>query len=1504
MPDVPCTTTTVKMPAELCCAWTDPFCGIERTIQQCGPCYAVEQRNTIISEVPLSLPLCQVCLPPSQWEEVEQECNKGARRVWKRVTKCNPRLENGVVVWGTITPEYKKEQVPTVCSDFMEVQPCSGAVTAQGQCPGSIIQRRQCQCYSDMDTVDQFGMALVQSKTLTCGAPLQKTIFRIVDATNVAVPAFNPRAGMTRVELQVTCNTVCMNKGLKLQEVNVDPCSNTEIVKAEVACGINPPAPEWTLVTETPCPEVTCQPNVFATATYQRTFQCTGQTETKIENKQICAINQCTDWSAWSACDESFPAACVERERSRSRGCACPGNQLTQTTTCAPIPKPEPQIIVGKCLNAQGLQCGPGLKTVTTIDVCSGTTTSDMTCDVPLVSEWMTAECKCPLAGEVLGREWRWQVATNADCRGQEIQNSRQEYWCDTYPQEWTEWTEWDAPTHECANQCDQYKYRCKTCDGKPSKICAAKYGSEGRKSLVAEGGMCGSENIVTEESECNSRCGQEGTILITKTDRCRNNAVTTMTKTCVNNFIPPARVLIPGVPIHRAGSTCCEGTRTDCYEAIVDQGVVCQARECTTVDIAGVDNGQCYISSEWSSCTRDAEGYCYEDQEIKHVCGNQIPNNRRDCKLGLTPWTWVGGLNVNTWLNNNPWNNPSTMGYCDFQTDDVNRCSGLRRQVREPICKNDPSMNYTPDELQRSESCGLEFVPGLVALTPETIYANVPHYHPVGTWSECGMGVDLASLAASGTFVTEQVLVRKSKCPQWADVVIRRECPICATTPFGEWSECSENCGVGKKVRYQMCIGKNGKVLSTSYGKHETAQCGTPVTYTLETGSCSAAQTCEGTATQCGSGTRQIIKRAMHPNAQVCQPLLDSLTTISSEPCETGIPCPYWSAWSEFNYSQCHQEPSCLTSVPRFRTCQGGSEKCSCAGTNIQKVPCMANEPLRPNGPVISTMVTDCAGKCNGQTYQTKQKFICADDVIQTGIQCPPVQEPISEWGSWDRQCGQCDTDFIFRQKVNLCNNAVVETDSQRCMPQKPMVPWGEWDASGCTQCGGQMVRRRVYPCPSLWPVEEQFTACEVKSVIQYSEWSVCSRDCWKDPSVMTVSTIAGAAAQANQCGSSASAYSYSSIQGYESMDEVRSPGAWNDDGANLTSRPGYYPGYKGGWKMRRGINMCTQEVVTTQYERCGTCKCPSRLPRSATAVECGASADACKAGATSNAMATATCDESDLMQPECAYLKDLPYFQGLCRAGNNQVSVQCTANAQIGNWGAWSACVGANGMQCASVDGEMGTRTRTRYEGCGNYCTQASQSSDCPLRIEAPIITQTAFVETQCVVGTNLGLKQATRTIKNGCTGAVQSEIITQGVDINLIMDRYVKRLVKDCAKTTKCGLLDVTRQEYEIYDKCTQTTKIEYGQECKATACPYFSAWQSWESCSKSCGAGTMRRIRYCVGGEVGEGFCVKGVDNVETIQTAPCNRVSQISYFFQIRKQNYHFILTYFNIFILG
>jgi hypothetical protein len=1476
-PDQPCTQTTVKLPAELCCPYTNPFCGIEQTIERCGPCYAADQRYRIVSEIPIPMPLCPVTLPPTEWQEVERECSKGERRVWYREIKSNPRLENGLVVWGTITPEYKKENLPTVCSGFMEVSPCTGAMTALGQCPGTITQRQQCQCYSDLDKVDQFGVAIVQTNVITCGAPRQDTRTQIVDATGVVVAQY---AGLTEVEIGVTCRDMCLNKGLKVETVNFNPCTNSQIVTASVACGINPPLPPAQLVSSTPCPGVVCEANVFATETWQQRYPCSDKVDVSIKNVAQCAIGTCSSWSEWSACDESFPAACNERERTRSRSCDCPGNQLQQTTTCAPVPTPAPVCSTGPCLNTQGLECGPGLKTVSCTHVCLGVTESSMSCNAPIEWTTQTDVCNCPLEGDLLGREWRWEVATTPACNG--LTRNKQEYWCDTFPAEWTEWTtEWSTPTHKCANQCDQFKYRCKTCDGAPSAECARKYGAGGFKTLTSEGGICGTEFITSTATDCNSRCGNEGTRFITVIDECKGTKET-RSETCINPFVIPAQgPPLPVVEVYKMGSTCCGGTSTQCFDAIVDQGTVCKAKECFTVDIEPIyDVTTCQIpDKEWSSCVRQVDGFCYKEKEIRDVCGAPIPNERTSCSLGLTPWTWVGGLNVNSWLNNNPWNNPGTLGYCDFGSDDVNRCSGMRTQVREPICKNDPTGNYMSTELRRTEACGLQFVPGLKDLTPDTIYTNVPHYHPVGTWSECGMGVDLASLAASGQFVAEQVLTRRAKCAAWKDVEIRRPCPVCATTPFGEWSECSEVCGVGKQVRYQMCIDKEGTVLSTTYGKHETRACGSPITYSLQPGVCAAAQTCDGTAQQCGSGTKIITKRANHVNAARCQPLLDSLTTVSSEPCETGIPCPYWSAWSTVDYSQCHQEPSCMTAVPRFRTCQGRSETCDCDGVGIQKVTCMANEPLRPNGPPISTQSRDCLGKCPGAFYTTTQNYVCGDSVEQT-VACEGLVDKIGLFGPWDRTCGQCDTGTIYRSQTSLCTGNVVNTESKRCVPVQPNVPWGEWDKSQCTSCGGQMVRRKVYPCPELWSVEEQYTVCpEQPAPISYTPWSECSRDCWKDPSAMVQTTISVAKAQANQCGSNSAAYSYSSIQGYESMEEVRSANAWNDDGANLTSRPGYYPGYKGGWKMRRGINQCTQEVVTTQYEQCGTCKCPSRNPRSSTAVQCAASADACSASATSSAMATATCNEVDLMQPECAYLKNHWYFQQLCRSADNQVAVQCTANAMPPTpWTGWGTCIGANGLKCASVPGEMGTYLRTRYEGCGNNCAQASQTSACQLPDIGAEVTISDYVETQCAPGTMLGFRQATKTIKNKCTGAVSSEVLIQGTDISLMSStgRYTERMVKACAKTIQCGRLDVTREEYEIYDRCTKTTSIRYGNECKTKACPYFSAWQTWESCSKSCGEGTRRRIRYCIGGEVGDGHCIKGTDGSLTVQTSACNR----------------------------
>ena len=61
-----------------------------------------------------------------------------------------------------------------------------------------------------------------------------------------------------------------------------------------------------------------------------------------------------------------------------------------------------------------------------------------------------------------------------------------------------------------------------------------------------------------------------------------------------------------------------------------------------------------------------------------------------------------------------------------------------------------------------------------------------------------------------------------------------------------------------------------------------------------------------------------------------------------------------------------------------------------------------------------------------------------------------------------------------------------------------------------------------------------------------------------------------------------------FSSISAYESLDIVREADAWIDDGLNQQQRPGWTPGYKGGWTMRVVRNRCTGEEIRREYKEC----------------------------------------------------------------------------------------------------------------------------------------------------------------------------------------------------------------------------------------------------------------------------------------------------------------------------
>ena len=92
------------------------------------------------------------------------------------------------------------------------------------------------------------------------------------------------------------------------------------------------------------------------------------------------------------------------------------------------MPKPEATITEGPCLNRNGTECGPGMKEITSYDVCFGTEVTELACHVNEEFTKQTGACECPRVNERFGREWRWEVSSNVNCIP-EIERNRQQFW-------------------------------------------------------------------------------------------------------------------------------------------------------------------------------------------------------------------------------------------------------------------------------------------------------------------------------------------------------------------------------------------------------------------------------------------------------------------------------------------------------------------------------------------------------------------------------------------------------------------------------------------------------------------------------------------------------------------------------------------------------------------------------------------------------------------------------------------------------------------------------------------------------------------------------------------------------------------------------------------------------------------------------------------------------------------------------------------------------------------
>ena len=1142
-PEEPCVQVTVLQPPNQCCEYTNPNCGVRDIYQKCGPCYAPEERNVKIASEPYPLPLCEEPEIWSSWADAGVRCKNGAGQIQRRELK-KGTLSSGAIVWTVIDEQVRDIPMPTEWTEYQVVaNTCNTVALMTGElhtCKGTITKQRTAQCYTSADTIDQFGVPLLLEQVIPCGADIVETKITIWDRSNTTPSQYE---ALTGDQCRTVCSDLCSNIGLRLVTLSIDPCGVAAVtVKVAEICGKTGLFSEWAKIKTEPCVYPTCEDNQFELETYTRTHECTFEVQTEVRNGQPCQRTICSDWSIWSTCDESFPGACEARFQERTRDCACPGNQLKQFTQCPAVVEPPPTVTYGVCSNpATGKDCGSNcMQEKVTDSICRGESRVMVPCDCspnPLVAQ--VGACDCPLEGEwPLGREWRWKINSNPSCDASE-EHDRMQYWCNTYQQDWLAWTTWTEPNDICFNKCVQYRYRCKTCDGESSPACAIKYGVD----AVEELRECGGQNVQVSETECNSKCGLEGTKTIISNDLCLGTTTSTVVP-CTNAYTPPARSWEYAEKIYKYNNECCGGSQNRFQAAVFDQGTLCLPQITETLVLPGGDS--CKTVTEWTGCSKSGDGFCWQTRQIIDQCGAQTETEQQPCTLGLGPWM-VGNCN----------------SYCD----------GTITSTREPICRNDNLAAYTTEEKVNVEACGVVYnTPRLAQLDQTSIWTYATaHFEPVSTviWSACGMGVE----AAAGEWATGiQYATRKTKCPKtvtprgWDDVTIQRPCNPCASTPWGEWSTCSELCSVGSRTRYRQCLDASGKVLQEKHGVHQTEACNQNPILRRAVTQCAAINTCtnlNNDMSQCGMGSRNIIITAEHPNGGLCPDALAALGSITAEDCDTGIPCPYWSAWNEPNMGICHQEPSCIKQLERTRMCQGRSYKCDCVGPAAEAVSC---GPLVPtvNGGELTTLAT-CRGQCHGTMFTRTQPYVCSPAVSVEEI-CPRdlTTDIPGEWGQWDRACGPCDQGVRRRIRASRCTgtNPPYESEEQQCVPYKVVPEWSAWNSDACTICGGEMIRTRTYSCPSIWPTESQYTMCAVDpaKTIKINEFSACSQVCWKDEALMRTFAIAGASASADQCGSTANAYSYSSIPAYTNLDPVKDVNAWIDDGIDMTSRPGKF--------------------------------------------------------------------------------------------------------------------------------------------------------------------------------------------------------------------------------------------------------------------------------------------------------------------------------------------------------
>ncbi|XP_078487952.1 uncharacterized protein LOC100179634 isoform X3 [Ciona intestinalis] len=1148
-----------------------------------------------------------------------------------------------------------------------------------------------------------------------------------------------------------------------------------------------------------------------------------------LQESRICNDQQCdywTHWSTWSGCSED----CGQGNRTRFRNCV-------------------------NGLEGQGSCLGPSLL----VETCHQG-------DCPFWGEWSPyGSCRVSCGGGTRMRIRRCfnGIAGGPGCIGNDVQVAS----CNNQlcPR-WSDYGNWTMCSQTCGKGIRSHLRTCLFgdvgqfgCIGgvREQEPChdqtCPMFSNWGRWSLCSA--TCGTGVAVRVRHCVNGQFGQPGCIGATQefsncnTQTCPNwdnwSAWSSCSVTCGGGFSDRTRTCLNGYEgddgctgtsqesVSCADQDCAMwtawGTWTPC-SLTCGRGVRSHRRNCTIFgECVGDDTkqescveGNCeYWSfwSEWSPCTSS--------------CGNGVSSRTRECINGeigesgcIGQPSEVEACNTETC--------PSWTAWSPWTTCTATCNGGVRTHTRTCV----------------GGSVGMI---GCMGPTIASEFCNgqgCPYWSPWSRYSGCDRSCDGGVRVRSRTCIggrlgdigCEDESIMSETC---------NEMPCPAVSDWSDWSACSRSCGGGTRSQSRGCF------LGQTRTRSNQCEGGLTVVENCNVQTCpyweqwSPYSPCSVT---CGRGTSFRLRQCLDGEVG----MLGCIGEVSDNKTCTSSNCPFWTEWG--SWGGC--DKSCGTGLrTRLRTCFNGVEgNPGCLGSNSERGECSTEPcPQWTNWSPWSTCDVTCAGGS-----QTRRR-ICTNGLPgMLGCDGPDSEDKYcngqicpfwSRWGSWGACNATCNGGY--RERVRICLNGVAggpgcpgdvsnfgTCNTQSC---SSWSQWGLWNDCSLTCGGGRRRQSRVClgDVGACVGNNENHEDCNMQVCPSWSAWTP-----WSDCSTT--------------CGI-----------GVRTHTRVCNNGSPGDVGClgNTTEEQSCIDRTCAYWSIWGPWSACSV-----------TCGVGVKTHRR----ECINGAEG-EAGCLGSNSESASCD-----QPACRVVYEwspwgsctktcgvgkrfrsrvcAQFALGQCLGLPNQEEI-CNVQScpYWGPWNAWNIC---------SVSCGGGSRMRTRpcvngnpgMAGCTGPSnqTEACNSKTCPSWNDWSVWSP-------CSVTCGEGVQSRTRTCsggtvgQDGCQGPTRQQV-TCG-SISDLCPTWTRWGAWDTCTVT-CGAGSRTRRRV-----CTNGSPGDAGceglptmsQPCNQQACPYWSPWGGYGSCSTTCGGGIRTHSRTCIGGEPGVEGC-EGSAN----ESSSCNR----------------------------